>query len=223
LPTNPYQTAFSIDGTRLAFAVRGGQSGLYVLDVSRFREAELPAAVRILPWVEAYDLAFSPDGAWIAFDGPISVPQPPSTTMAGDKDAITLVRPDGTDAHQLLVGPERRGPINPSWSADSRSIAYLMTPLDTGQKGERLELWTIGIDGGGPRKLYESVCCLGISEYPVWSPDGTAIALEFELDGDASQGHLLFISPDTGTVSHETDVVLIEPVWQPIPVPPTGS
>jgi Tol biopolymer transport system component len=221
LPSEPDQTVFSVDGTRLAFALRGGQTGVYLLDVSRVHERALPAAIRIVPWVEAYSLAWSPDGAWIAFYNPISAPRSTSSTLTGDKDAITLVHPDGTGAHQLVVGPGRRGPINPSWSADSRSIAYLMTPLDTEGRAERLELWTIGIDGGEPKKLYESACCLGISEYPVWSPDGTTIALGFELEGDASQGHLLFISPDSGAVRHESDVVLIEPVWQPIPDEPT--
>lgn len=220
LPSEPRETVFSIDGTRLAFALRGGQSGLYVLNVSRVREAALPDPVRILPWVEAYNLAWSPDGAWIAFNGPISVPHSPSTTLTGDKDAITLVRADGSDAHQLVVGPERRGPINASWSADSASIAYLMTPVDTKHLGEKIELWTIGIDGGEPRKLYESSCCLGMSEFPVWSPDGRTIALSYELQGTADQGGLVFISPETGAVQEEPAVHLFEPVWQPIPSEP---
>jgi Tol biopolymer transport system component len=223
LPSEPEQTVFSPDGTRLAFALRSGQSGIYVLDVSRVREAPLPEPIRILPWVEAYNLAWSPDGAWIAFCGPISVPQPPSTTLSGDRDAITLVRPDGTDAHQLVVGAERRGPIQPSWSADSQSIAYLMTPLDTERRGERLELWRIGIDGGQPRKLYESACCLGISEYPVWSPDGTTIALSLQLGGEGSPQGVFFISADTGMVRQVSDQPFAEPVWQPIPATPPDT
>lgn len=222
LPSEPWQIVFSTDGTRLAFALQGGQSGIYVLDVSRMREHALPAAIRIVPWVEAYDLTWSPDNAWIAFYNPISVPQTPTTTLTGDKDAITLVRPDGTDAHQVVVGTGRRGPIQPSWSADSRSVAYVMTPLDTAQRGERLQLWTIGIDGGEPRKLYESSCCLGMSEFPVWSPDGRTIALAYELEGTGDQGGIVFVSPDTGAVQEQPGVFLFEPVWQPIPAEPTS-
>ena len=99
--------------------------------------------------VDASNVAWSPDGAWIAFD-----------QVSGDgTSGVWVIRADGTDARLLASGPAEEGPGFPTWSSDSRSIAYARTPSSGVIRGERLELWTVAIEGGPPSRIYQSDCC----------------------------------------------------------------
>jgi Tol biopolymer transport system component len=71
-------------------------------------------ARRITPWGSAFlDVAWSPDGRWIAFQRPYG--------------ELYLVRPDGSDLHELPVDlPAGTGARQPSWSPDGEWIVFAL-------------------------------------------------------------------------------------------------
>jgi dipeptidyl aminopeptidase/acylaminoacyl peptidase len=103
---------FSPDGTQIAFfRTRAGVSpqgagAIFTVDVdgSNLR--------RITPWGGAFmDQGWSPDGQWIVYQRPYG--------------ALTMVRPDGSDAHDVpLTLPPGSGAQNPSWSPDGQWIVF---------------------------------------------------------------------------------------------------
>ena len=146
-------------------------SGLYVVDTTRI--AQLPLEPTLLyaggysgeagqTMVDASNVAWSRDGEWIAFD-----------QVSGDgTSGVWVIRADGTDARLLGIGPAEEGPGFPTWSPDSRSIAYARTPSIGINRGERFELWTVPFAGGPPSRIYQSDCCPEDWSPPAWSPDG---------------------------------------------------
>jgi Tol biopolymer transport system component len=74
----------------------------------------------------------------------------------------------------LLAGDPGSGPATPSWSPDSRRLAYFSTPGVAGMF--TAELWTINVAGSHRLRLTHSGCCVETWAPPVWSPDGSQIA-----------------------------------------------
>jgi len=52
---------------------------------------------------------------------------------------------------------------SPSWSPDSREIAY------TSDRGGHRNVWVVPADGGDPRQVTDDAA---EDYFPVWSPDG---------------------------------------------------
>ena len=159
--------------------------------------------------VDASNVAWSRDGAWIAFD-----------QVSGDETSgVWVIRADGTDARLLASGPAEEGPGFPTWSLDSRSIVYARTPSIGVSRGERLELWTVAFEGGPPSRIYQSDCCPEDWSPPVWSPDGEYIAFGVLMPGSPEVSGTAVIRPD-GTDLRWVSAELLRPDWQPIPIPP---
>ncbi len=112
---------------------------------------------------------------------------------------VHSVAPAQTRVEFHMVPPVSTGPMNPTWSPDSRWIAFAM----------RGDIWKVPAEGGeaiavtqGPAYHFE----------PSWSPDGTRIALVYEIDADLEIG---VVSADGGQVrrltnSHGYD---LQPTW----------
>jgi len=90
-------------------------------------------------------------------------------------ERIRIVRPDGTDDHELFGEIPYVKHLHPAWSPDGQRIAF-------------------GVEGGGPDRIYvgnvdgsdvrilaecRDADCVGLG-HPVWSPDGTTIAARFD-------------------------------------------
>jgi Tol biopolymer transport system component len=100
--------------------------------------------------------AWSPDGAWIAFehlgDGDIS----PAT--------IFLMRPDGSEVHRLTNRPGRReAQSDPSWSSDGREV--LFWSFDYG-------VARVSAAGGTPRTIYLDFPAVAYGAKPAEAPAG---------------------------------------------------
>jgi WD40 repeat protein len=106
----------------------------------------LPASAARLPILasHAWWPVFSPDSHEVAF-----------TRVNGQGRAFTLQVVDAASG-ELTTLAHASSQLYPSWSPDSRSIAY--------QSGGRI--WTVGSDGKSRRLV-------GIGLYPAWSPNGT--------------------------------------------------
>ncbi len=112
-----------------------------------FRIDDGPVRINFTRWTTG-----SPDGERLAF------------TAAGRVWVMDL--PDGTP-RRLTSDAEKRFEYSPSWSPDSRSIAY--TTVDENATGH---VMTISVDGGSPRQVSAES---GEYAHTQWSPDGTEI------------------------------------------------
>jgi len=147
--------------------------------------------------------AWSPDGTRIAFDTP---------------DAIYVVDADGSHLRLLLAGSPASGPGYPSWSPRGNRILFMTTPVTAG--GFAAEVWVVKPDGSGQRRLYRSQCC-GLWSPPIWSPDGTAIAVGasvYDANGITNDG-ILIMDPQgkhRRRVFGNPEAI----AWQPLPLAP---
>ena len=112
-----------------------------------FRIDDGPVPINFTRWATG-----SPDGERLAF------------AAAGRVWVMDL--PDGTP-RRLTSDAAKRFEYSPSWSPDSRSIAY--TTVDENATGH---VMTIGADGGSPRQVSAEP---GEYAHTQWSPDGTEI------------------------------------------------
>ncbi|MDQ1488642.1 MAG: TolB protein, partial [Actinomycetota bacterium] len=141
-PKSQYNDGLSIfgvswapDGRRLVATSLGASSadGLWIVDL------DAQSATHVYTG-SAHEVAWSPLGDRIAFSG-------------GPSPAIFTVRPDGTDLRQLTGLPGQFEGVTsttyPAWSGDGSRIAFTLEDRDP-------EIWDIGADGSGLRKLTDA-------------------------------------------------------------------
>ena len=132
-------------------------------------------------------VVFSPDGSWIAFNSPRA-----DDPVGGPRYHVALVRPDGTDVHDLLSS----GGIDfnqawPSWSPDGRWIEVESWYDEVGGTGAH-QISVAPGDGRGPsRPIGPAFDAQSLTAS--WSPDGQRIVLGVEDLGEA-----YLIDPVTG-------------------------
>jgi TolB protein len=100
----------------------------------------------------------------------------------------------------------------PSWSPDGSKIAFVSgePPMTKpGQKGIDSELWVVGANGHGLKRLTNNNVR---DEAPTWSPDGKWIA--FVRIRSGNHGRIWVISPE-GRAAHSLGLAGGEPAWSP--------
>lgn len=123
-------------------------------------------AKRVAPYLSgmsAQGLAFSPDGAWVAY---VKFPH----------GELWRSRTNGEEALQLAVGPWVTA--FPSWSPDASRIAFSAKSVD-----REWHLFVVPANGGPAQMLP------GTTEgfAPTWSPDGTTLAFQTSAFGSRSK------------------------------------
>ncbi len=156
-PASDSHPSWSPNGRKLAFVSRrDGNSEIYVMnaDGSGLRNlTRTPSADR--------DPAWSPDGRAIAFVQEC-MPRPGDPRWRCGGTYLYVVNADGSGLRRLTT--VRGHALNPSWSADGKTIRY----------GGYL----VYADGSGSKKLHEARIWTNrnIALDGVWSPDGQRIA-----------------------------------------------
>jgi Tol biopolymer transport system component len=120
-----FQPSFSPDSRYLAWEVAGDlrKDGSYALGLAVF-DLELgtntlmhvysPAGGGMVP----HYISWSPDGSWIAY---VTFGEQPATGRASN---LWVMRPDGSEETYIDSG------LEPTWSPDGRSLAYIRATLD---------------------------------------------------------------------------------------------
>jgi Tol biopolymer transport system component/DNA-binding winged helix-turn-helix (wHTH) protein len=126
----------------------------------------------------SFDLAFSPDGRWVAY---ISMP------------GLTLWRSriDGSDRLQLTSLPLRA--LRPIWSRDSKQILFSGSPPKI-----YFVAYTVSADGGIPQPVIENDKLY--RDYADWAPDGESVTIGVE-SGVSEQSGISVVNLKTHQVS----------------------
>jgi len=167
--------AWSPDGSRVAYL---DLDGVHLVEVASGADNHLPAYPGTLdgasdPWIFQERPSWTPDGKGVRY------------TAQGQ---IYMSHADGSEAEALGPVPANfRWSL--AWSPDGRKVAYFDDPpwalAPTGGDPDVLQLWVANADGTQQTKLFEQpACCLAINPSgPIWSPDGTKIAIGLESFG----------------------------------------
>jgi Tol biopolymer transport system component len=140
------------------------------------------------------DPAWSPDGQWIVFHR---------------NGSLTIMRPDGPEAHDIYLGADQRCADAPVWTPDSQRIAFVISNCGADKP---YEVWTINRDGSGAAKLVSAE----VDWQVVWSPDGRQIAY-------SSEERWYLVSSDGSGQPQEVKESEIPRSWQPDFWPPWGG
>lgn len=129
---------------------------------------------------DVYAADWSPDGKWIVYSSRTQG----QSTQSDAYHHLRLVRPDGTDDHEIPVHACR-----PVWAPDSRRIAA----VSCGGSGDDADMVIVDADGTDPIRLS------GLRmQHVTWSPDGQWIAgSRFQ---ESSSARLAVFHPDGSDV-----------------------
>jgi TolB protein len=214
LTSGPFDAmpSFSPDGLRIAFtrversAAMPG-AGLFTVDRSGRHVRPLLS--------DGIDLsaAWSPDGRTVAFSR-LAAPDVPL-----EQATLYLANADGTHVRELGAAPVHG--VSPSWSPDGSRLAFVSfadgndPPCDAASCPPSGELYVVGADGGGLRRLTRT---RADDEHPSWSPDGRRIAFSSGFSV-RRQGHprWLMVMPSSGGHAKRVGRVagVLDPAWSP--------
>lgn len=162
-----------------------------------FAEGDATVAALPPPESEAFqpDLAWSPDGRWIAFSEHTSEGESRS-----DRWAIHIIGADGAGRRLLMDNAQFV-----SWSPDGKKLAF--GALRDGD----WNIYTANTDGTGLTRLTDSK---GKNQHPAWSPKGDRIAFSSDRDGSRA---IYVMAPDGSQMVRLTNTPAKDynPSWSP--------
>jgi Tol biopolymer transport system component len=159
------QPSWSPDGKRLAFVSnRDGRHAVYLMQADGSRVEKLTRSERM----ESAP-SWSPDGKSIAM---FSV-----GAEAGSVVELQIYNVRTRKSISVLGNGKNKGPSPPTWSADSKQLAFLALV------GEREDqVWVVNRDGSNARDISSAFSKRGKSD-PEFSPDGRSVIYVADLRG----------------------------------------
>jgi dipeptidyl aminopeptidase/acylaminoacyl peptidase len=185
-------------------------------------------------------IAWSPDGTQIAFamadDNPSQkdIERHQDAFEVGDNSYLSteadmpahlwIVSAEGGRARRVTSGswtlPRAAPPSAPSspisWSPDGKSIAIVQQKTPAYGDTDQTVVAIVDVTTGAIRKLTSHLLVEG---FPVYSPDGSQIAYEYNRDGDPNNELDVLVTPTAGGVG--TDVTrtldrdIVRAIWMP--------
>lgn len=146
----------------IAYASQRKAGGdIYVIDIAGDQKP-----MRVTMWQNATEYAprWAPGKPYLMF----------TRSMPGNKGqdiglVLDVTRPKDT---MKMVTEWPGDEIQPSWSPDSRQVAFYS---NKGNKNDKIfDLWVIGVDGKNAKKLAQNVV-VDDHRGPAWTPDGTTL------------------------------------------------
>ena len=110
----------------------------------------------------------------------------------------------GGEIDTLLLSP--RHPVNPRWSPDGRTIAFVQ------DSGDGMGLYAMNADGSGMREILTTPYELGA---PAWSPDGERIAFVSDQAGPYDIWTVRADGSDARRLTDATGYYDSTPQWSP--------
>ncbi len=207
-PAEDFAPAFSPDGRRVAFVrIQAGRYDIYIkaLDGGGLRRVTNDRNYEGGP-------VFSPGGGRIAFSFSKATSACNVCAVSGE---LATVHPDGTGLRVITHNDNDHQPGAPDWSPDGRTLVFSL--YDFSAETGRIE--TIRADGTRQRTVFAPKRLS--ADGPVFSPDGTKIAFDYEDGSD-----IWTINTDGSGLSDVTKTPFSErkeftPDWQP-KLQPTG-
>lgn len=181
------------DGERVALARWSDEEArLYVLDPRTTRLTALELG--LLRGIEA--LAWSPDGAWIAF--------------IAEPDGLYRVHPDGSELAPITMRPEAgyqavSGAPDLSWSPDSQWLVFVA------RRENFQAIYRVRVDGTELQRLTDSP---HPSSDPAWSPDGAWIAYVEQQGGNMDIMRMRADGTDAQRLTSDRTAEMA-PAWSP--------
>lgn len=142
------------------------------------------------------DVAWSPDGQWLAFSEYSG-----GANFAPDKWAIYIVKPDGSGRKRVL---ERARSV--SWHPGGQRLAVGLQETDLND-----EIYSVDLKGGSRKRLTDHP---GVDTFPAWSPKGDKIA--FVSDHDRLRSTYLMNADGSGLKRlTKSQFMEFQPAWSP--------
>ena len=167
-----------------------------------------------------HESSISPDGRRVAWVEDLS-PDGTSAVYVRDVQGGPARQAQGGAPKRISAAADGRGHREKgvAWSKDGHTLAFLSDAAAPPQ----LQLYIIDTAGAVPARRVTSVA--GQVAHPLWSPDGTQIAVLFVAGSAQETGALVAYKPDAGVVGDVVDAqrIAIVDVALATPKPPGGE
>jgi Tol biopolymer transport system component len=192
-----------------------------------------PLTTLTAPGSVSWGPVWSPDGSKLAF---VSSGALDGSNSANNQSTpnVWVVNVNGSGNHpltKLTTAAAMVDPFDLSWSPDGNQIAFVSFRALDGSDGVNTNLtrniWIVNADGSAARPMTKNKAVVAHSVRPIWSPDGSRIALESQaaLDGSDSANtndttNIWVINADGSGLAPVTKltaqgVEANEPAWRP--------
>lgn len=200
------QIAWSPSADRLAYISDGN---LMLVNANGMQEVAV-GPVSSGEGKQAQALAWSPDGAWLAFEAVVG-----TGGKAPRKQGLWRVKADGSHEQTVYLSPHPAQAQShlAGWSPDGKSILFWQGILSASFAADGQGLMIVSASGGTPRRIVPIM--LPYSSFLAWSPSGHTLAV---IEGGGRQTwankHLATVTNASAphTLSKRR-LAVIDPAW----------